>query len=225
MNKEKAYMILKDVYKKYKEKGLRAIYAWGSITTKEFMDEKSDIDTIGIIENEIDIEGVNQELQKHYSKFKMNVLYKEELDGKRIKSRLASLIHPKILLLEFKNWEFVCGKKYMLSDFEMIVPSYDEAISLEHKKLDEYADAFKQGNFASIEYYVKTFLMLCHYRNCKEKEYKFTYEGVLQNAVDKEIVETLLRIRENNYNSLEKEIIELEQKRQKINDRSGNRVF
>jgi len=161
---------LKEVYDEFRDKGLISVYAWGSITTGEFVPGKSDIDTIGIITKQVDVEPINKILRLKYPLFKMNLIYKSELDRGKIKSRLAKLIPPKVLLLEFKNWKHICGKKFKLSDFKMRPASYEEAIQLENQKLDEYLPQFKKGDFSRAQYYCKTLLMLCSYRKALNKD-------------------------------------------------------
>jgi|GEM_PF-2680060 len=125
----------REVYEIYKNKGLRAIYLWGSITTKDFDIKTSDVDGIGIIDDEIDMNIENEikhELEMRHpeiTKFGFRVTCEGELRGEiKPKFPLATSIPPRLLLLDLHNWIFVAGKKYSMVDFTNTPPMFEEGL-------------------------------------------------------------------------------------------------
>ena len=46
---------LTDVYENYKDRGLLSVYLYGSLLTEDFNPEMSDIDSIGIVDDELSL--------------------------------------------------------------------------------------------------------------------------------------------------------------------------
>ena len=111
MNKKeilgKTYSALKNIFLKYKGKGIISIYLWGSILSEDFNLGKSDIDSVAIVKNNFGsnigekIKNFLSEEKSGLKHFKINYLFLEELEGKKPRSRLAKRIHPNLLLLDF----------------------------------------------------------------------------------------------------------------------------
>ena len=195
--------VLKKVYSQYKNKGLLSIYLWGTVLTKDFNSKSSDIDSIGIVENkakEKDCKTINECLKESpYQGFKLNYLYLYELNGKKIKSRLARVIHPRLLLLDFKNWKFIVGKRYSRRDFKLREIDFNEAVQLSIIAVKKnHLPFLKKGDFKVTQYFIKHLLKICHYLNERDfGEHGFRYNKLLDKSPQKRkrIVRILLKIR------------------------------
>ncbi|MDO8571395.1 MAG: hypothetical protein Q7R79_01835 [bacterium] len=128
---------LVQLYEKYKRKGVLSIYIWGSILTEDFNSQTSDIDAIAIVDDSFSYElkkDMKTEVLNTYPNlvsFSINIVYASELNGGPIKAGVASVIYPKLLLLDLPNWFHVAGRQFTQKDFQVSVPTYDEAISVE----------------------------------------------------------------------------------------------
>jgi len=200
--------ILKKVYSEYKKKGVLSIYLWGSVLTEDFNFESSDIDSIAIVNKNAKIrdnEKINNFLKSYslYKDFKLNYLYLDELNGSEIKSRLAKVIDTNLLLLDFKNWKHVAGKKYSRKDFKLKEINFDEAIKLELITIKKrFLPLFRKNDFQFIQYFIKYLIMICYYLNQRDSGgHEFTYNLLLDKSPKKrkKIVKVLLRIRKNNW--------------------------
>lgn len=124
------------LYGQYKDKGVLAMYIWGSILTDDFNEATSDIDTIIIAEDRLPVEeeqkmmdsvrATNPRLKEFFLRF----VYLSELDGGPAKAPLAKVIWPSLLLLEMPNWFYVKGKKFKNTDFGIQPPTFKEAIKV-----------------------------------------------------------------------------------------------
>lgn len=138
---EQSKIALKDLYEKYKERGLISLYIWGSILTDDFNFDTSDIDTIAIVENkfplELEVEMMDYVRNKYpeLGDFYIRLLYLSELNGGEAKAPLAKVIYPNLLLLEMPNWLYVLGKNYTNQDFEVKPANYKEAIATHLSKI------------------------------------------------------------------------------------------
>jgi predicted nucleotidyltransferase len=199
---------LREIYRDYKNKGILSIYLWGSILTDDYNPKSSDIDSIAIMDKNAklkDNEEINHFLKTHFPNgdFKLNYLYLDELNGGKIKSSLAKVIYPKLLLLDFKNWKLIIGKKFSRKDFKIKKINFDEAVQLNLKIVKKnHLPLFEKGDFKATPYFVKNLMKVCHYLNQKDKgEHIFMYKELLEKSPKerKEIVKTLLKIRKNNW--------------------------
>lgn len=201
--------VLAKVYSKYKEKGLLSIYLWGSVLTNDFNLKSSDIDSIAIVNNkakEEDCKIVNQYLKEYspeYKDFKLNYLYLDELNGGKIKSKLARVIHPSLLLLDFKNWKYIVGKRYSRKKFKLKEIDFDEAVRLNLIAIKKnHLPLFKKGDFKVTQYFIKNLMKVCYYLNQKDSgKYEFRYNKLLDKSPKKrkKIVKILLKIRKSNW--------------------------
>jgi predicted nucleotidyltransferase len=129
--KEEAKEALKKVYEKYNSLGLEAIYLDGSILTRDFNPETSDVDSIGIVADSfpVDLEDIIKIfLAKEYpkiNKFGFRLLYKSELNGGPIKAFFSSVIEPQILLSDLPYWELVVGIPFTQKDFKLPIATYN----------------------------------------------------------------------------------------------------
>lgn len=199
---------LKEIYKEYKNRGLLSIYLWGSILTNDYNAKSSDIDSIAIVDKNAkvqDNEKINNFLEVHFPNedFKLNYLYLDELSGGKIKSSLAKVICPKLLLLDFKNWKLVIGKKHSRKNFKIKEINFDEAVQLNLKAVKKnHLPLFEKGDFKATPYFVKNLMKVCYYLNQKDKgEHIFMYKELLKKTPKERraIVKILLQIRKNNW--------------------------
>jgi|TARA_B100001971_G_scaffold126792_1_gene116797 predicted nucleotidyltransferase len=199
---------LKEIYKKYKDRGILSIYLWGSILTEDFNSKSSDIDSIAIVDEKSKIkdnEEINNFLKIRFQKidFKLNYLYLDELNGGKIKSRLAEVIVPNLLLLDFKNWKLIIGKRYSRKDFKLKEINLDEAVQLNLNAIKkDHLPLFKKGDFKVTPYFIKNLMKVCYYLNQIDNgEHIFMYKELFQKSPPKRkrIVRILLQIRKNNW--------------------------
>jgi predicted nucleotidyltransferase len=201
--------VLRKIYINYKNRGVLSIYLWGSVITKDFDSKKSDIDSIAIVNNSAKMEDnreINHLLKQdiYFNDFKLNYLYKRELDGGNIKSRLASVIDPRLLLLDFKNWRFVAGKRYFRRNFKLKEITFEKAIRLNILAIKKsHLPHFKKGDFKPLQYFIKNIIKICQYLNERDfGEHKFSYSNLLKISPKnrKNIVKILLKIKRSNWN-------------------------
>tara|TARA_Y100000310_G_C20574166_1_gene759634 strand:- start:524 stop:1225 length:702 start_codon:yes stop_codon:yes gene_type:complete len=199
---------LKEIFEDYKNKGILSIYLWGSVLTADYNSKSSDIDSIAIVNKNAkmkDSEKINYFLKTSFPSkdFKLNYLYLDELNGGKIKSRLAKVICPKLLLLDFKNWKLVIGNKYSRKNFKIKEINFDEAVQLNLKAIKEnHLPLFEKGDFKVTPYFIKNLMKICHYLNQKDKgEHRFMYKELLKRTPKerKKIVRILMKIRKNNW--------------------------
>jgi len=201
--------ILKKIYSKYKNKGVLSIYLWGSVLTEDFDSKLSDIDSIAIVNANAKIKD-NKEINNFlkgsspYKDFKLNYLYLDELNKGKKKSSLAKVIAPNLLLLDFKNWELIVGKRYSRKDFKLKEISFDKAMQLNLIAIKKnHLPLFKKGDFKVTPYFIKNLMKVCHYLNQKDiGKHVFKYKELLKKSPKerKKIVSILLKIRKNNWN-------------------------
>ncbi len=200
--------VLKKVYSNYKDKGILSIYLWGTVLTEDFNQNTSDIDSIAIVGNNAtqkDNKEINNFLTNRFPKidFKLNYLYLDELNRGKIKSRLAKVIAPNLLLLDFKNWELIIGKKYSRKSFKLKEINFDEAVQLNLRAIKKnHLPFLKKGDFKITPYFIKNLMKVCHYLNQKDGgEHVFKYKELLQKSPKerKKVVKILLEIRKNKW--------------------------
>ncbi|MCX6750500.1 MAG: hypothetical protein NTZ83_03510 [Candidatus Pacearchaeota archaeon] len=201
--------LLTKIYSDYKNKGLISVYLWGSVLTNDFNPKSSDIDSIAIVSNnakEEDCKLINQYIKKRsaeFRDFKLNYLYLDELNGEKIKSKLASVIHPSLLLLDFKNWKYIAGKRYSRRDFKLKEIDFDEAVRLNLIAIKKnHLPLFKKWDFKVTQYFIKNLIKVCYYLNQKDfGKHKFKYNELLEKSPKKreKIVRVLLKIRKSNW--------------------------
>ena len=140
---------LRVIYEKYAGEGLKAVYLWGSVTTTDFDIRTSDVDGIGVVGDQTDIaleEKIKYELEAQHPevvKFGFRLVHESELSGKmKPVSPLASVILPRLLLLDMPHWTYVAGEKYEVSDFTDNPPTPAEGLywRLEQMKNKGWAD-------------------------------------------------------------------------------------
>ena len=116
-------MILARVYQDYRDKGIRAIYLWGSVTRSDWRPDVSDIDAIAIVDKRIDLDErpfINRRLRDEFTpdlKLGLQFFGIEELNGGEAYTLLSKFQPASYLLLRFNDWVYVAGKRYTRADF------------------------------------------------------------------------------------------------------------
>lgn len=203
---------LRKVYEKYSSLGLESVYLDGSILTKDFNPEVSDVDSIGIVDDSFptNLEDVIKNfLAKEYPqirKFGFRLLYKSELNGDQIKSFLASVIQPELLLFALPDWELVIGKSFSQKDFKLPILSYRELRDMEIRNFYKFnwteVSKIKEGYGGHINL-LKTIIHIIDFEQ-KEKGIMnniFSPLLVLHNTEGeaKEIMEFIMENKKNNW--------------------------
>lgn len=118
-----ASAILARVYEDYKDRGIQAIYLWGSVTRDDWRADVSDIDAIAIVNKSIDLDErplINQRLKEEFTpdlKLGLQFFGIEELDGGEPYTLLSKFQPAGYLLLRFNDWIYVAGEHYTRADF------------------------------------------------------------------------------------------------------------
>lgn len=205
--KEKSEAILKSVYQKYSSRGIVSIYLWGSILTKDFDEEKSDIDSIAFVEDSTPVElqkTISDELARSdIPRLHINFIYLGEFDSGSIKGGLSGVIEPRLLLLDFPNWKYVAGKRFKVKDFGLKKPNYKQAIEmhLQNIKRRQWQEVSKVSPFERI-YFIKEIARLIYavQSNRASNKAPFSYIEILKraNKEEKPVVEAVNELRANN---------------------------
>lgn len=126
---------LTKLYEKYRDKGILAMYIWGSITRPDFDPKTSDIDVICIVSDDFPLE-LNEQLRDELSKstpereWGFQIIYLGELNGSPLRSRLAKAMSPQSILPSFSTWVFVCGTSYQRTNFAVKDATIHERMEL-----------------------------------------------------------------------------------------------
>jgi predicted nucleotidyltransferase len=198
------------IYDRHKDNGLLSIYLFGSTATGEYNPEKSDVDVIGIINAnyKIDDESIRAELKvlaPTILDFGFRYITTDELklgkpNGKNI---LTNIIHPRMLLHEMDNWDYVIGENYKIKDFTDEPPFPNELI--EHQM-----DKIKRDNWLNCEnvdkdfivYYLKGVTRLIFFSQLNRGiRDLFSYGNLEKNADHKElkIIKVFKELKEKKY--------------------------
>ena len=212
--KNEAKEALKKVYEKYNPLGLKAIYLDGSILTRDFNPETSDVDSIGIVEDSFPVEledTIKLFLKKEYpqiNEFGFRLLYRSELDGGPIKAFLASVIEPQILLSDLPDWELVIGTAFTQKDFKLPIASYKELQEIEIRKFIikfNWTVVSKVGEGGGKHLnLLKTIVRYIYYKQ-KERgliNQSFSYLTVMESSLEgdeKEVMTIFMEIRKNKW--------------------------
>lgn len=176
--KEIAKKALEKIFQIYAEKGIIALYLWGSSTRNDFNPQSSDIDVLAIIDEHFDIGwrvNIKKELETknpEINEFGFQCIFLSELNGGERKSLLGKLQAPGYLLKSFSEWEWVCGKKFQRDDFSVkdfaVQQMIDHNITEADRTLSNLDDPGRKPNANRIDL-VKALLMLIHWRNVLNK--------------------------------------------------------
>jgi hypothetical protein len=210
--KKQAKEALKKVYDKYNSLGLEAIYLDGSILTKDFDLKVSDVDSIGIVNDSFPVEledVVKDFLSKEYPQirqFGFRLLYKSELNGDQIKSFLASVIQPELLLFALPDWELVIGKSFSQTDFKLPILSYRRLRDMEIRNFYKFnwteVSKIKEGYGGHINL-LKTIIHIIDFEQKEKGIMNNTFSPLLvldnTEGEEKEIMEFIMENKKNNW--------------------------
>lgn len=204
---QQAETLLKTIYNKYSNDGVVSIYLWGSILTKDFNEETSDIDAIAFVEDSTPLElqkTIGDELGKSdVPRLHLNFIYLGEFNSSPIKSGLCGVIDPRLLLLDFPYWKHAAGKRLKVKDFSLKKPNHKQAIEihLQNIKRRQWQDVSKVSPFERI-YFIKEIARLIHAVQSSRVASKvpFSYVDILKraNKEEKLVVEAVNELRANN---------------------------
>jgi len=159
---KEARKTLKKIFRKYHNKGMDSIFLWGSIINKDFDLKSSDVDSIAIVNNKLDLKKEKKiiwELKKispEIKNFKIRFVYIDELNNKGKKGSLTKYITPEQLIYDMKNWEYVVGIKYSEKSFSLkpnisrIIKTLEKKIKNMKSKKDE---VYKKKAILRLIYY------------------------------------------------------------------------
>ena len=213
--REKHLRIAKDalekLYTTHRGAGLLSVYLWGSILRDEYAPGVSDVDALGITDDNFpdeDADASNSFLQERAPElydFRINFVQFSELNGATPVTHLAKVTPAPLMVMLFPDWEYVCGNQYQLSDFVVKAPTYEQAICLSMKVLDDfYVLPLTKGDFKKFKSVVKRMMHICYFMNQIEKGHQtFSYLLLKQNMNEqtREVLELLFRIKEQSYRS------------------------
>ncbi len=200
--KEKAIEILTQVQKD--NPFIKSIYLWGSITTDEYTEGKSDIDAIAFVEENTDSSArdrINEVLSKEISSLKINFLYESELNDGPSKGGLTKVIHPAVILYDFPAWIYIDGAQYRKEDFSSGRTSLDEVIGI---LTNTIKDRFLPiPNEQDCVYFVKAVAKLLYFKNQRSLPFKaFRYADLIvdSNVEDKDIAVIISELKKSSWN-------------------------
>jgi predicted nucleotidyltransferase len=117
--KQKVIEVLNNLYNKHKDNGIEAVYLWGSITTGEFNENKSDVDSIGIVSKDSTVKESDllKELEETgIPEFHIRLINEEDFKtgNPNPENIITTVMFPTVLLFDLPNWEFVIGKEFKI---------------------------------------------------------------------------------------------------------------
>jgi predicted nucleotidyltransferase len=130
-----ATQALRGLYARHADKGILAIYLWGSVTRRDFDPKTSDIDVVCIVSDDFPKEH-NEKLRAELTlahpgrEWGFQIMYLDELNGGVVRSRLAQAMFPQSILPSFHSWVWVCGKQYKRQDFSVTDATIPERVQL-----------------------------------------------------------------------------------------------
>ncbi|MEI6835442.1 MAG: hypothetical protein WCK59_01295 [Candidatus Falkowbacteria bacterium] len=197
--------ILADIFKKYHDRGIEAIYLWGSVlSSKDFNQISSDIDSIAIVKDSLDF-AVEKELNDYIKiqnkgiDLKIRFLYISELNGGPSKGFTTKYINYKILLFDLKFWHHVVGQKYSEKDFSLKKITNNEVAILKLKEISKLHLPARTYPYTDYKYFLKALARFCYF--IQGASCTFSYNDTL-NSADKEcqfIMKKIIKIKENDW--------------------------
>lgn len=204
----KASSVLKEVFSRYRDKGVVSIYLWGSLLRDDFEPDTSDVDSILLVEDRfspdemVEVQKFLEESAPEINEFKANYIYTDELNGGEMRSPLAKVLHPRQLLLNFLDWQYVSGKKFSNADFSLTAFSYTEAVQYIKQDLQKrFLPKIGNSDF-DVKHFTKLLFTTCYYLHCEMKnKHPFSYNTLLVNSITRtgKMLPILLKIRDNSY--------------------------
>ena len=202
---------LNEVFSDYRSQGLAAVYLWGSVLREDFNPESSDVDSIGIAQDQTPFE-LEQEIQSRLmekipsiKKFGFRIIYSSELAGGPIKGFLSSVQSPKSHLLDLPNWQLVAGRDFKQSDFATELPTFHEAMLDEIPELRRHQQNYEAGDVEDYPNFIKKIAQIV---DLLQKERgasgRFSYSEILSRAaegLEKQTAAALVEIKSAGYDA------------------------
>ena len=211
-NLKVAEAALQQLFAEYEARGMIAVYLWGSILRSEYAPNTSDIDSLGIVSPDFDLENkavMNErlsELAPELFDFRINLVPLTDMQGAPPRSRLATVIPPETLLMEFDTWRHVAGKRFQLSDFTSQLPTAKRALCKNIAIVKtHYIPQIQSGDYSKYKSFLKQMMHVCHFRNMAEKAYEpFSYDTLVTQSIPetRDIVDMLISSRQNGWERL-----------------------
>jgi predicted nucleotidyltransferase len=188
---------------------VEAVYLWGSIVRPDFVPGRSDIDSV-LLGKESRLEEICgwlsaavAESEPALSNFKARPLYLEDLDGGQPRSELARLIHPRILLTDFENWQLALGRRFTRADFGLTPGSLNEILALRLAALRRRLDVHRgDPGQEPARYILKEVSFICHViHQMRVGPHPFSYPALLTHANEetREAVRLIISLREGGW--------------------------
>lgn len=202
---------LMEIFDEYEDQGLISLYLYGSILTSDYIEGESDIDSIGLVAEEMPLALENEIKNKlcektAFAKFGFRLLYKSELDSGIIKGNLASFIHPQLLLFDFPYWKQAAGQAFSRADFSLADISAADAIKIRLNHLVKIADgSYKTAPGDKHILFLKVLArIIFHLQQERGLTEPFSYSSILShsNAEEKPIAEAILRCKKSKWSEL-----------------------
>lgn len=206
--KQKVIETLNNLYEKHKDNGLMSVYLWGSITTGEFNEEKSDVDSIGIVSKDSNVKESDllKELEETgIPEFNIRLINEEDfINGKPNQENIiTTVMYPTVLLFDLPNWEHVAGKILTITDFRDVPPTISDVVSERIKRIKkDNWDHSEKVKPEVIVYYLKELLRLIHLRQIdRGLDIKFSMKNIKNNAneQEREIIGIFEELKEKKY--------------------------
>lgn len=203
---------LKQIHSEYSSRGLLSIFIWGSILTDDFNPEKSDVDTVAIVDDKLTLSSESEIRNKlaaknpEIKKVGFRLLYKSELNTGVIVGNLSSFIDPRLLLLDLPTWKWICGVIFEQKDFQLPVPSYIEAIEMIHKSLrrNSWTNIYNIKP-RDVQYFIKTVLRIIHLQQLSRNGSPYTLfsystiNDLANNEKEKCLVDACLNVKKSGW--------------------------
>lgn len=206
--KQKVIEALNNLYNKHKDNGLEAIYLWGSITTGEFNENKSDVDSIGIVSKNSTIKEsdlLNELEETGIPEFHIRLINEEDFKTGETNPEniITTVMFPTVLLFDLPNWEFVVGKEFKISDFRESPITVSDVVNERIKRIlrDEWNHS-ENVKPEVVVYYLKELLRLIHLRQIdRGMNSRFSMQNITDNSdeQEKEIIEIFKELKEKKY--------------------------
>lgn len=200
----KTTKILRKFYADNKNRGILAIYLWGSVLSRDFSVGRSDIDSIAFVEDKPSIEEdeAGKMLSQQLSNLHIRFVYVNELKGGNIKGSLAKFIDRRLLILDLAHWKYVTGSKSVLKNLKLESVTMDEAARLALNQIYRRNLMEIKSDPSKEKYFAKAMMRLCFYiQQQGKKHHAFSYSYVKRTANNKtrSVVTALFELRQSGY--------------------------
>jgi|GEM_PF-4633833 len=168
---------------------IKSIYIWGSASTTEYINGKSDIDTIAIVYESAPIleeSRLNKEIKEVIPNLKVRFIYQSELDGNPSKGNLSRFIKPELVIYDFPAWAYICGYKFTKADFMLGKVPIDRILKVAAQQIEERF--LPKPSEKDYVYFAKAVAKYIYFINQKRMPFKpFLYNDLIKDSIGKEL--------------------------------------